>query len=132
MRTLSLRLGRSGSAAVEFALVVTPFMMMLAGALEVGAALWTQNTLQLACETASHYVYANSTSGLATLQAAIPAQVQAGLVGLDSSKVQVSTSTGSLNGISLITINASYPVAFSSLLGLPVTTVSAMVTVPVE
>ena len=132
MRNLVFRLGRSGSAAVEFGLVVTPFMLMLAGALEVGVAAWTQNTLQLACETASHYVYANSTNSVATLQAAIPAQVQAGLVGLDPSKVQVSTSAGALDGVSLITISATYPVSFSSLLGLPVTTVNATVTVPVD
>ena len=132
MRNLDFRLGRSGSAAVEFGLVVTPFMLMLAGALEVGVAAWTQNTLQLACETASHYVYANSTNSVATLQAAIPAQVQAGLVGLDPSKVQVSTSAGALDGVSLITISATYPVSFSSLLGLPVTTVNATVTVPVD
>lgn len=37
---------RSGSAAVEFALILLPFMLLLFGGFEFGRLIWTRNALQ--------------------------------------------------------------------------------------
>ncbi len=127
-----LILGRSGSTAVEFALVITPFMLMLIGGAQLGIFFWTQHTLQAACEAGSHYVYAHSTDALSAIQAALPAQVQAAATGLTAAHVTVTTSTSTYNGSNFITITASYPVSFTTMLDLPITTATAQATVPVE
>jgi Flp pilus assembly protein TadG len=45
--------GRDGNAAVEFALVLPVFIVLIVGMIEVGRILWTQNTLQQAVEAAA-------------------------------------------------------------------------------
>lgn len=37
---------RSGSAAVEFALILLPFVMLIFGGMEIGRLIWTRNALQ--------------------------------------------------------------------------------------
>ncbi|TRW17315.1 TadE/TadG family type IV pilus assembly protein [Glacieibacterium frigidum] len=37
---------RSGSAAVEFALILVPFVLLLFGGMEFGRLIWTRNALQ--------------------------------------------------------------------------------------
>ncbi len=53
---------RRGATAVEFGLVVTPFLVMVLGAVEVGRALWIQATLQYAVEEAARFAIVNTSS----------------------------------------------------------------------
>ncbi|MGH6839500.1 MAG: TadE/TadG family type IV pilus assembly protein [Methylocella sp.] len=50
-----LRLGNHGVAAVEFALIGPPLILLLFGTIECGRMLGTQNALQFAVEQAARY-----------------------------------------------------------------------------
>ncbi|MGH6836779.1 MAG: TadE/TadG family type IV pilus assembly protein [Methylocella sp.] len=47
------RLGNRGVAAVEFALIGPPLILLLFGTIQCGRMLWTQNSLQYAVELAA-------------------------------------------------------------------------------
>jgi Flp pilus assembly protein TadG len=49
----SLLGNRDGSGAIEFAVIMPVFLAGVLGIMEVGRALWTQNTLQRAVEAAA-------------------------------------------------------------------------------
>lgn len=54
---LSLRLGRRGVAAVEFALVVPLVLMLFGGATDIGLAVWTRGILSNAVSAGAYYAF---------------------------------------------------------------------------
>ncbi len=127
-------LGRAGNTSVEFGLVLTPLLLFIFAIIGFGQYLWYQQTLQSALDTASQYVYANTNQNIAVTEAAIPAQVQAAVPGLDPTLVSVTTSTSVVGDNTFMTIGLSYPFTFLGLWGSPTlpTTVTATGTVPVQ
>jgi Flp pilus assembly protein TadG len=55
-----------GAAAVEFALILWPLLLLLLGTIDGGRILWTQNTLQYAVEQAARCAVVNSTTTCST------------------------------------------------------------------
>lgn len=132
LRRRAGRFDRRGTAAVEFALVILPFLLCVFGVLEFGRYMWTLNTLESASESASHYVYAHSTDSLSSLRGAMLAQVQAAATGLDTTRISVSTTTSALNTTNFIAMVVTYPFTFMSLVGVPAMTITVRATFPVE
>src|ERR1700675_3482302 len=56
----------SGAAAVEFAMILWPLMLLLLGTVDGGRMLWTQNSLQYAVEQAARCAAVNSTTTCST------------------------------------------------------------------
>jgi Flp pilus assembly protein TadG len=54
--------GQGGTAAVEFALIAMPLLVMLFGAFEIGRLMWIQNALHFSVEEAARCASVNSTS----------------------------------------------------------------------
>jgi len=52
-RLISLMRDRAGGMAVDFALTVTPLLILVLGTMEVGRMLWLQNALNYSVETAA-------------------------------------------------------------------------------
>ena len=135
MPVRSRRSARSGSVAVEFGLVALPLILLIFGIIEFGNLIWSQQTLEAALATTSQYVFSNTTQSIATIEAAIPAQVKAAVTGLDPTQVTVATSNNvDGNNVAFITISLTYPFTFFQVLGInPATTIlSASATVPVQ
>ncbi len=55
-----------GVAAVEFALIVLPLLLMVLGIIDGGRMLWTQNSLQYAVEQAARCAVVNSKTTCST------------------------------------------------------------------
>lgn len=62
------RVDNRGAAAVEFALVGLPLILLLFGTIECGQMLWTQNTLQFAVEQAARYAVVNPAATTSQIQ----------------------------------------------------------------
>ncbi|MGH6812159.1 MAG: TadE/TadG family type IV pilus assembly protein [Methylocella sp.] len=60
------RVGNRGAAAVEFALIGPPLILLLFGTIEGGRMFWTQNALQYAVEKAARYAVVSCSSTCAT------------------------------------------------------------------
>ena len=52
----------SGGVAIEFALVMPVFILLLYGVLEFGRAIWAQNTLEFAVGEAARFAIVNTTA----------------------------------------------------------------------
>ena len=70
---------RAGSAALEFALVAVPFLMLVFAILEFGRVVWTQSALQIAVERAARCAAVNAPAcgTVAQLQAYAASQMLA-------------------------------------------------------
>jgi Flp pilus assembly protein TadG len=53
---------RRGSALIQFALVLPPFVMLIFGIIEIGRGLWLQNALHYATEQAARCASINTTT----------------------------------------------------------------------
>jgi Flp pilus assembly protein TadG len=129
------RSARSGNVAVEFGLIALPLMLLILGIIQFGSFLWYRQTLEAALATASQYVFSNTTQPIATIEAAIPAQVRAALTGLDPTQVTVTTSNKTDgNNVAFITITLTYPFTFLEVLGInpQLVTLTAGATIPVQ
>jgi Flp pilus assembly protein TadG len=61
-RTASLFSNRRGATAVEFALILPPFLLLLFGIVEFGRVLWTQSALHFAVEEAARCATVDATN----------------------------------------------------------------------
>lgn len=130
------RFHRNGSAAVETALLITPFLMLIVGIMELGRYFWIQSTLERALEVGVHYVYANSTTAPEVLATEVGDQIKAALIGVDSDLVTIPTPSieaVEAGGVTtdFMTITATYLFTFAGFLEMPQSTITAQARVPV-
>ena len=98
---------RSATAAVEFAMTAPALLLFLLGIVESGRALWTGSVLQFATEQASRYALANPTATDSQITSVATGQ----LPSVDSTKVTITITRDSVNGVNFLTVNASYSFA---------------------
>jgi Flp pilus assembly protein TadG len=58
----SLLIDATGSALIQFALILPPFLMMMFGVAEVGRVLWLQNAMHYAVQQAARCAAINTTT----------------------------------------------------------------------
>ncbi|MBC7908501.1 MAG: pilus assembly protein [Rhodospirillaceae bacterium] len=97
---------RRGATAVEFALVLPVFLVLLLGTMELGRVMWAHSTLQFAAEEASRYAIAHSSAS----NAEITAKAQAHLVGLNSGEVTVNVT----NNAATVTVQLTHNFQFAT------------------
>jgi Flp pilus assembly protein TadG len=124
LRRLPLR-DRRGVGAVEFALVLPLFLASMIGVIEVGRALWTQNTLQRAVEAAARCATVDATACGTTSAIQNFAVTQAFGLSVTSS---VFTATSSACGNQVAANYAFTP--FTTLVDLPSMTLTAQACFP--
>ena len=118
---------RSGTAAIEFAVTAPALLLFLLGIVESGRALWTDSALQYAAEQAGRYALANPTASDAQITSVATGQ----LPSVDSSRVTVTVTRNSINGVNFLTVNASYPfVVVTSLIPIGPITLTGQTRVP--
>ena len=89
MRRRGITADRTGAAAVEFAMVLVPFLLILFGLLQVGFTYGVMATLnEAATETARALTLSASEDGPATLEAAM-IEARARFKGPDPGRLQV-------------------------------------------
>lgn len=96
MRRLKHLLGdRSGAAALEFALIGLPFIMLLLGLIEVGRALHIRTALDAAADRAQRAILIDPAASAETIEAEIRKVFHAG----QSDPLAITYETGSTSGI---------------------------------
>ncbi len=115
-----LRACRLGAAAIEFALVMPIFFVMVLGIMEVARAMWIKSTLQWAVEQTTRYALANPTANVDDLETyAVNRATHLNGAGPDNFTV---VTPSPLNGVHFVEITASY--AFTTLM--PITALPDM------
>ncbi len=123
--------GREGVAALEFALVSVPFLMLTLGTLEFGRLVWTRQAIEMAaaqgarcigvlsssCASGGAYNSANATSYIEGVASSW------GVTLIDSDVVQTNNqSSGACSGMSVhisqVTINYTYQTVVPGLLSM--------------
>ncbi len=99
-----LRSDRSGGAAVEFAVVLPLFLMLLVGMLEFANYLWTRNSIQHAAEEAARTAMTAPTVD----RTALEAQVRGLLAAFDQSRLQVTVQQQTASGMVFVVVGARY------------------------
>ncbi|QYE36591.1 pilus assembly protein [Polymorphobacter sp. PAMC 29334] len=116
---------RSGSSAVEFALVLVPLMMLLFGGIEFGRLLWTRNAMQQTAVATARCLGVHqsqcATGGVPNVTKAVTfAQTNAlGLsVAIPAAGVAVTASgtCGGQTGFALVTLTLTFRTAVPKLL----------------
>ena len=99
-----LRGDRTGSTAVDFALIASPLLLLLFGTMELGRMLWYQNALNYSVEEAARCasIDVNNCSTSAQIKSYAAARSGAGFA--------TSTFTSSTSGCGHL-VSASYPVS---------------------
>ena len=95
---------RGGAAALEFALVGMPFVLLLLGLIEFGRGLHIRSALDTAADRAQRVVLINPSASVATLEDAIRASFQAG----QPQRLVVSFGTDTLAGTDYRVVSLSY------------------------
>ena len=108
---------RNGSAAVEFALVILPLMLLIFGGLEFGRLTWMQNVLQQTAITTARCMGVRQTScttgaavDLAKTASFAQGQAQSYSIVIPASAVAatVNGSCAGQSGFALVTITATF------------------------
>ncbi len=86
----SFRSRRRGSSMVEFALVFLVFLLMVAGTLEIGRAVWAYNTLAHAARQGARFAMIRGSQNPATADQ-VRTVVRNAAVGLDPNQITVTT-----------------------------------------
>lgn len=100
-----------GATAVEFSLVVLPFMLLSLGIMEAGRIAWTVNSVRYSIEETNRYASINS--GLDAQ--AIEQYARGKLTGMmiSSDALQILSTVSTANGIDFIEVEGSYEVSTS-------------------
>ena len=116
-----------GGAAVEFALVAPPFIMLLFGIIQIGWAMNCASTVRHALVMEARALDFNTHMTSSQLQAAVRSDVQ----GLSDSDVTVTVDHQTVNGVTaaiatatytasiIVPLLGSYPINFSSTVTVP-------------
>jgi Flp pilus assembly protein TadG len=105
-RTTALLSDRRGATAVEFALILPPFLLLLFGVVEFGRALWTQSALHFAVEEAARCATVDATNCATTTQVQKFAVSRAAGLGLANAVFSLTTPACGNQ------VSASYPFPF--------------------
>jgi len=105
-RRSSLFSDRRGATAVEFALILPPFLLLLLGVVEFGRALWTQSALHFAVEEAARCATVDATNCATATQVKTFAVSRAAGVGLTNAVFTLTTPACGNQ------VSASYPFPF--------------------
>ncbi len=97
---------RSGAAAIEFALAVPVFLLMVYGMVEMGRLFWIQSTLQYAVEESVRYAIVNN--AVLETDVANVAAAKAATVGATATNFTVTFET-LLGARTFVTVQAAYP-----------------------
>ena len=90
-RATALLRDRRGATAVEFALILPPFLLLLLGVVEFGRALWTQSALHFAVEEAARCAGVDATNCATASQVQNFAVARAAGVGLTNAVFSLTT-----------------------------------------
>jgi Flp pilus assembly protein TadG len=123
---------RHGTTTLEFALVITPFLLLLFGGIEYARLLWTWQALQLTGDETARCVAISGTSCPAPTSYAVSLAGQYGAWGLTSRNVQITNPDSSChppsnNSAVSVTLSLSFTspaAALIPLLNQTITTVS--------
>ena len=116
MRIPGLRRDERGSMAVEFALVLPLFLVLLVAIIELATFFWTRNTLQFAVEEASRLAYVNSAAAPSAVVAAVRGKLKA--AALDDGRVSVTAALDPHGGVHFMKVTASYAWPAAGITGL--------------
>lgn len=105
-RTSSPFSDRRGATAVEFALILPPFLLLLLGVVEFGRALWTQSALHFAVEESARCAAVDATNCATTTQVQNFAVSRAKGLGLNNTVFTLTTPACGNQ------VSASYPFPF--------------------
>ena len=122
-----LRNDTRGAMAVEFALILPVFLVMLFGTLEVGNVLFAKSTLQQGIETAGRYAMVHLTATTSEIEA--EAVAQSSYLGSLSPTFTVSQTVISGITYSVISVTADYSMMTPFFTGKTIT-LSSQVSVP--
>jgi Flp pilus assembly protein TadG len=111
------RLGTSGATALEFALLAPAALTLLLGTMEVGRLLWVWNTLEQGVAVAGRYAMTHPNASGSDVAAA----ARAGMYGIDTGDVTVTTARETVGPVTYMTVAAGYDFRF---LPLPVPTMA--------
>jgi Flp pilus assembly protein TadG len=133
-RSRRLAKNRAGVAALEFALTVSMFLMLVFGIVEIGRYLAAQQSLTSAVHVGGRYAVAHdSLSSSPATQSSIQTVIQNAAGGLVANSI-TATATFSPNNAagSTVTISATYPwVPLVPLLNLPSATITVTSTMTI-
>lgn len=99
---------RRGATAVEFALVVPVFLLIVVAILEFGRMFWIQNSIQFAVEEAGRFAMVNITATETQLQT----YAQSQLFGLSPTGISFSAPLETSGGTNFRSITGSYQFDF--------------------
>jgi len=96
---------RGGAAALEFALIGLPLILLLLGLIEFGRGLHIRTAVDSAADRAQRVILIDPSATAATIEAEIRNTFRAGQADL----LALSLATGSASGVSFRTVTLSYP-----------------------
>lgn len=97
-----------GAMAVEFALVMPLFLLIVMGAIEFGRLYWIRGTMQFAIDEAARYAMVNTSATNSTIQTYATGK----LYGLSSSTVTVAVTDQTISSVSYKVITATSTFTF--------------------
>lgn len=142
---------RQGATAIETALLIPALLLFILGAIEMGRAMWTQSTLQYACDEAGRYAMANTSpsnpqianienrarlrlvqAGITgTIAGADPSDLNVGTATVPGVTVVASSSTSVSTGTAYVTITATHTFEYlAGILQLPAKIITTSSRVP--
>ena len=113
-----------GAMAVEFALILPIFLVMVLGIVEVGRAMWIKTTMQFICEESTRYAMVNE--DLATAAIETYAQTALNNAGFGNYTVTFTATQDLAGGVTFMTVSATHDYQpLVSIVGLPAVTLTA-------
>jgi Flp pilus assembly protein TadG len=125
---------RGGAAAIEFALTISAFMMLVLGIVEIGRYVAAQQSLLSAVHVGGRYAVAHSSSSSSpATQSSIQTVIQNAAGALVAGSITATTTFSPNNSAgSTVTITGTYPWApLVPLLNLPSATITATATMTI-
>ena len=102
----------SGATAIEFALVMPTFLLMLFGVFGFAQLFWIQSSIEQSLIVAGRYAMINSAT---VTSAQIRTAAQGGLPGVNPANVTYTATSTSSGGVTYWTINGTYSFTWLSL-----------------